>query len=299
MTREVQAAPGAVRLWLTAIRPRTLGIATAPVLVGTALAQALGATLVWTTALVALACAVLIQVATNLHNDAADFERGNDGADRLGPLRVTAAGWVSAAGMRRAAWLVFSMAFALGVYLVGQGGWPILAIGLASLVAGWAYSGGPRPISHSAFGELCVVLFFGVLAVWGAAWLHGLNSGWRGFMLGIAVGLPAAAVLLTNNLRDLAADARCGRRTLAAVLGDARARQILAALLLAPPGLAVVVALAGLPGAALGVLVLPLARRQVRAAQSAQGVQFNAVLAGGAQTGLVFAVLLTLGLGVL
>ena len=121
------APPTGWRVWWTAARPRTLSIAATPVLVGTALALAEGAAPVWFAMFAALCCAVFIQVGTNLHNDAADFERGTDQPDRIGPLRVTAAGWVSPAAVRRAAAISFALALVLGFYLVRVGGWPILA----------------------------------------------------------------------------------------------------------------------------------------------------------------------------
>jgi len=170
----VGGKPGGLRLWLTAARPRTLPLAASPVLVGTSLAWAEGAPQLWAVALAALLAALLIQVGTNLHNDAADFERGADGADRLGPVRVTAAGWATPRQVRLAALLAFAGAFLLGVWLAFVGGWPIVAVGLASLAAGWAYSGGPRPISHSPFGEIFVLAFFGLVAVGGT---HYLQSG--------------------------------------------------------------------------------------------------------------------------
>jgi hypothetical protein len=96
---------------------------------------------------------LLIQIGTNLHNDVADFERGSDTPERLGPPRVTAMGWLPAAAVRRGAWIAFALAFNFGIYLAYHGGWPIVVIGLASLLAGWAYTGGPRPIAYTPLGE--------------------------------------------------------------------------------------------------------------------------------------------------
>ena len=160
------------RVWWTAIRPRTLSIAVAPVLLGTALAWADGSVQHWLALLAALACALLIQIGTNLHNDVIDFERGNDRPDRVGPLRVTAAGWVSASTMHRATFFCYGLALLIGVYLVEQGGWPIFLAGISSLWAGWAYSGGSRPVSHTALGEVFVLVFFGLVAVSGSHWLQ-------------------------------------------------------------------------------------------------------------------------------
>lgn len=289
--------PRGLPVWWAAIRPRTLSISATPVLVGTALALAQGATLAWAPMLAALCCALLIQVGTNLHNDAADHERGNDQADRIGPLRVTAAGWATAAVVRRAALVSFSAAFLLGIYLVQVGGWPILAIGLASLLAGWSYSGGPHPISHTALGEIFVVAFFGVAAVAGSAWLQGAPGGNVALLAGVVVGLPAAAVLLINNYRDLDSDLRAGRRTLAALLGRLASRRAFAAMVLLPFVLLLVLAAFGHFGALLGFVALPMALRVIHDLEQSQvGPELNLLLAATARTGFALGMLLALGL---
>jgi len=289
----VSGPPAGLRLWLLAARPRTLPLAASPVLVGTALAWAEGAPHLLTVALAALLAALLIQVGTNLHNDAADFERGNDGGDRLGPVRVTAAGWAPPWQVRTAALLAFSGAFLLGVYLAVVGGWPIVAVGLASLVAGWAYSGGPRPISHSPFGELFVLLFFGLIAVGGSYWLQAHTLSATALLAGLALGAPAAAVLMVNNLRDLKADTAAGRRTLAAVLGDRGARAVHAALLLAP--FLLLPAFSPYPAAWLALLALPKSVVVVRRARSAYGAELNGVLADTARCQFIFGILFASG----
>lgn len=290
------APPKGWRVWWTAARPRTLPLAATPVLAGTAVAWAEGAAPAWAPALAALACALAIQTGTNLHNDAADFERGNDRADRLGPLRVTAAGWASAAEVRRAALMTFGLAFLLGIYLVAAGGWPILAIGLASLAAGWGYSGGPRPVSHTPFGELFVLAFFGLAAVAGSAWLQAAAISTATLLTGLAVGLPAAAVLMVNNTRDLVADRAAGRLTLAAVLGPVRARQAYAAMMLTPFALLAPLALLTRPGTLLALLALPAAVGLIRRLRAAEGVALNEILAGTARAHFLFGGLLALGL---
>ena len=284
--RPLAVRPGTLGVWWTAIRPRTLGMAVAPVALGTALAVARGSALDVMVLLATLACALLIQIGTNLYNDVVDFERGTDRPERQGPLRVTLVGWATAAEVKRAALLCLLVALALGAWLSVVGGALILAIGLASLVAGWAYSGGPRPISHSALGELFVLLFFGVLAVLGSDWLQSRAVDVRDVLAGIAVGAPAAAVLLVNNFRDLDSDLRAGRRTLAAVLGRAHAWKGYTALMLATPVALLALALAGLPGALLALLTasaLPDLVRRFR--HAGDGIAFNGVLVDSARTG--------------
>ncbi|MBI4985853.1 MAG: 1,4-dihydroxy-2-naphthoate polyprenyltransferase [Rhodocyclales bacterium] len=292
----VASPPQGWRIWWIAARPRTLTIAATPVLLGTALAWADGAPHAWLPALAALACALLIQAGTNLHNDVADFERGNDTAARVGPLRVTAAGWARPAAVRRAAFAAFGIALVFGIYLVAVGGWPILAVGLAALAAGWAYSGGRRPISHTALGEAFVWLFFGVVAVMGSAWLQVPHLSLPAFLGGAALGLPAAAVLMLNNYRDLADDLRAGRRTLAAVLGPAGARRAYAGFLLTPFAVPAAFALHGRVGALLALLALPPCLVLVhRVARSEPGPALNLLLAGTARAEFLFGLLLAVG----
>ncbi len=147
-------------------------MAVTPVAVGSALAWSEGARPDWPVFVLTLACAMLIQVATNLLNDVSDYERGNDRADRVGPLRITAAGLATPAEVRRAATIAFAVALVIGLYLVWAGGAVILALGVFSIAAGWAYSGGTQPISHGPLGELWVLLFFGVVAVCGSHYLQ-------------------------------------------------------------------------------------------------------------------------------
>lgn len=293
----IAAPPTGWRVWWTATRPRTLSIAATPVLVGTALALAEGAAANWLAMLAALCCALLIQVGTNLHNDAADFERGTDRPDRIGPLRVTAAGWASPAAVRRAAAISFALALLMGAYLVVIGGWPILAAGVASLLAGWSYSGGRHPISHTPLGELFVLIFFGLVAVAGSHWLQLRAWSSNAWLAGMVVGMPAAAVLLVNNYRDLENDLRSGRRTLAAMLGRENSRSVYAALMLLPYAILVLLSLNGMRGALLALLALPFSASLMRRLRRTQpGPQLNLLLAGTAQAGFSLGLLLSIGL---
>lgn len=294
--RAVGAHMSAWRVWWTAIRPRTLSMAATPVVLGAALAWADGAAPLWSVFVATLLCALLIQIGTNLHNDVADFERGADRADRIGPLRVTAAGWATPRSVHRAAGLSFGLALLLGLGLVWQGGWPILAIGVTSLMAGWAYSGGKHPISHSALGELFVLVFFGLLAVTGSHWLQSGALALSAWLGGAVVGLPAAAVLLVNNYRDREADLRHGRRTLAARLGDAGARSVFASLVILPFALAAGLAWLAHTGALLALLALPYALKLIPQLRcQATGAQLNALLGATAKLGLLLGLLLSIG----
>lgn len=291
-----------VQAWLLAIRPKTLSLSVAPVMVAAALAWSQTGRLAWGVLAATLGAAMAIQIGTNLHNDAADFERGADGPDRLGPTRVTATGLLSAAAVRRASHLSFALALSLGIYLVVVGGWPILALGLASLAAGYAYTGGPAPLAYRPVGELFVLLFFGLGAVVGSYWLQvgeaGLGVGLTVAMLvGVALGLPAAAVLMVNNYRDRDGDRRVGKNTLAVWLGRPAVRRLYALAMLSPP-LLVLPLLSG-PATWLVWLGLPwalvLVRRLWRAPIDAG---LNRLLADTARWQLLFAVLLSVAFAI-
>lgn len=203
------------KIWLSAIRPKTLGLSVSPVLVGSCLAWSEKGELQIIPALAALLAAMCIQIGTNLHNDAIDSLKGTDTPDRLGPSRVTALGLLPGDTVRRGAFIAFGLAFLLGIYLVAMDGWPILILGLVSLAAGAAYSGGPWPISASPLGELFVFLFFGLGATGGSYYLQTGLLSQSALLAGSMLGLIAAAVLVVNNYRDRQTDAQAGRKTLA------------------------------------------------------------------------------------
>ena len=280
--------------WIEAARPRTLPLALSPVLAGLFLALAQSERLAFFTALGTLIAAAGIQIGTNLHNDAADFERGTDTPDRLGPPRAAAQGWFTAAQVKGAAHLVFLTSFLLGLLLVLRGGWPIFALGVTAIAAGYAYTSGPKPIAYGPYGELFVLAFFGIAAVGGTYYLQTLSLSAQAITLGIALGLPAAAVLLLNNYRDFDTDRSAGRRTLCHVLGRPAARALYGALLLIPIPLLM---LGGLPlqGWPLLVALLPAALL-IRQLWRSEGQALNQLLARTGQYQLVLTLLFGLGL---
>ncbi|MGO8740500.1 1,4-dihydroxy-2-naphthoate octaprenyltransferase [Rhodoblastus sp.] len=289
------AAPLAV--WVAAARPRTLSMALAPVFAGACLAHNFAGRVDLPAVLVAALSAVCIQVATNLFNDARDFERGGDGPDRLGPQRAAASGLLAPAEIKNAAFGFFALAALGGLYLVAVGGWPILVLGLLSILSGYGYSGGPAPISHSPFGELFVILFFGLGAVGGTFWLAAHDFGAAPVLAGLALGLFAAGVLMVNNYRDAAADARAGRRTLAIVAGPRAARALFAAMMVAPFFLLFfLIVLAPHRALWLALGALPLALAQIRRLYAEPpGPGLNALLARTAQVQALYALLLGIG----
>ncbi len=283
--------PLPLALWWAAARPRTLVLSLAPVLLGTATGASAAHGLAWGPALAALLCAGLIQTGTNLHNDVADFIRGVDTEERLGPPRATVQGWFSPAAVRRASRAAFLVAFLAGCYLAWFGGWPIVLIGLLSLAAGAAYSGGPRPISHGPLGELFVLLFFGVIAVGGSDYLQTLQLRPQALLAGLVPGLPAAAVLLLNNYRDLEGDRQAGRRTLCHYLQRERCRPLFALLLLLP--LVAAFACSGdTTHGMIPLLALPMAvRLTILLWHAPIGPELNRLLAGTAAYTLILSLL--------
>jgi 1,4-dihydroxy-2-naphthoate octaprenyltransferase len=284
--------------WIMAARPRTLSLSLTPVIVGAALAWAVERETHWGAVAAALVASMFIQLGTNLHNDAADSERGGDGPDRVGPPRATASGLLTATVVNRGAIACFTVAGMIGLYLAVVGGWPILLLGIFSILSGWAYTGGPLPIAYTPLGELFVVGFFGLGAVCGMYWLctGALNT--AAIEAGLAIGLLAGAVLLVNNYRDAEADARVGRRTLAIVAGPDVTAWIYAGLMLFPFALLrpigdalprgyVWPALIALPAAV--IMIYHFVREP-------RGRGFNRILVRTVLTQLLFGMLLSLGL---
>lgn len=212
-------------LWIIAARLKTLSLSLVPVAAGTWFAAGQGA---WRldVMVAAMIAAVAIQIGTNFWNDAADAASGVDTQERLGPPRVTSLGLLSPRLVRIAAMLSFLTAAIAGLYLTALGGTVILLIGVASLAMGFFYSMGPMPMSGTPIGEILVILFFGVCAVAGTAYLNQPVYDPQALTLGAVLGLPAAAVLLINNHRDRRTDTAAGRKTLAILLGE-RASQML------------------------------------------------------------------------
>ncbi len=283
------APPGRLGLWIRAARPRTLTLSIAPILVGLAHAVATFGRPAWTPVVAATISALAIQIATNLANDASDGEKGLDGPRRLGPQRVTGAGLMSADEVRRGAVVATLVATGTGLVAVASGGLPILLIGLASVVAAWAYSNGPRPISATPFGELFVVAYFGIAAVVGIEWLAAAAVTPTAVLLGVAVGLPAAAVLTVNNHRDRVEDARNGRRTLAILVG-ARGSVVLYALELVGGVALAALATASPVGAAIvGLVAVPAVLAGHALARLPIGRELNGRLAATAGFQLLLA----------
>ena len=227
-------APGSFAAWKIAFRPHTLWIAAVPVAVGAALVFALQHTLHWPSLVLALLCAVMIQVITNLQNDVGYHARGVETGARIGFPRATPYGLLTARQVHVALLISVLIAALLGLPLVIWHGWPILALGVASIIAAMLYMAGFRPIAFTPWGEVVVFIFFGLVAVNGTVFLLTHSLPWRAWPVACAIGLLAAAVLLVNNYRDIEHDKNTGRRTLPIALGITGTRFCYAAMIFLP-----------------------------------------------------------------
>jgi len=280
---------------VTAARPRTLPAAVAPVLVGTALAASedVFKPLRFVCALIG---SIFIQIGTNLANDYSDARRGADTEDRLGPVRVTAGGLVPPRRVLVWTYVAFGIAVLAGVYLIAVAGWELLAVGVASIVAGVLYTGGPKPYGYEGLGELFVFLFFGLVAVVGSYFVQTEDLTRSAFDLAVPVGLLAAAILVVNNVRDIDTDRRAGKRTLAVRVGREKARRLFV-LMIAFSYLALIGIVFELsPWVLLPLLTIPLAVPLVRTVLTrTDGASLNGALADTGRLLGLFSLLLAVG----
>lgn len=289
-----------MRIWVMAARPRTLPAAIAPVLVGTAAAVEWAGELPRIGAFfAALVGSIFIQIGTNLANDYSDAKRGADTADRLGPLRVTSAGLVAPRRVLVATWVAFGVAVACGIYLTVVAGIVILLIGAVSIAAGVLYTGGPRPYGYAGLGEVFVFLFFGLVAVNGSYYVQVERLDALPLGLSISVGFLATAILVVNNVRDIEADRRAGKMTLAVRMGRANAVTLFRLLVLGAYLVLPIALVAGDAGLLplIGLASLPLAIGPLRTlATRSDGPALNRALAAtGALVG-AFSLLVSAGL---
>jgi 1,4-dihydroxy-2-naphthoate octaprenyltransferase len=294
---EPSVAPHGWRLWVAGARPRTLGAAIAPVLVGTAAAHGDGIEVSWGRAALALVVAVALQVGVNYANDYSDGVRGTD-AERRGPVRITASQLAAPATVRRAAMLAFGVAALAGLALaIIVTPW-LLLVGAAAIAAAWLYTGGPAPYGYHGLGELMVLVFFGLVATGGSAFVQAervpATAWWGAFV----VGLLACAILLANNVRDIDTDTAARKRTLAVRLGATRARLAYVGCLVLAYA-CVVGAASTAPWALLALGATPLAvvlARRMRVAHTPP--EHVDVLVATARLEVITAVLLSVGLWV-
>lgn len=289
--------PGSWRAWLLATRPPTLFAAVVPVLIGAACAH-VGGSVRWAPTLGALLGALLLQIAANFANDVFDFEKGADTGERLGPTRAVQAGLLSPAQVRRGLWLIIALSVLAGLYLTWEGGWPFLVIGLTSILAAVAYTGGPYPLGYNGLGDLFVMIFFGFVAVCGTALLSLGKVPEVAWWSSWPAGALATAILVVNNLRDRATDLVAGKRTLAVRFGRSFTLAEYFFLVLSSFAVPLVLwlRLGFGPAIVLPFLAAPMAWLLSRQVARCQGRELNPVLVGTARLLVVFGALLALGL---
>jgi len=284
------------RKWLAGTRPRTLPAAVVPVLIGSGVALGY-ARFSWWRAGLALVVALALQVGVNFANDYSDGIRGSD-EQRVGPVRLVAAGLAPPRQVLAAAFGCFFLAGVAGLALAAVTSWWLLAVGAGCIAAAWFYTGGPKPYGYSGLGEVFVFLCFGVVAVAGTAYVQMKALSWLGLAASVPAGLLACALLMINNLRDIGTDTVAGKRTLAVMLGDARSRQGYVLTLLVPFGVAALLAFFR-PFTLLTALALPLARLPIRSVRA--GASGPALIKALGQTGrlqLAFGIAFTIGLAI-
>ena len=212
-------APGRVRRWVLAARPRTLPAALVPVVLGAGLVRP--ATICWGLSALCVVVALALQIGTNYANDYSDGRRGTD-EERVGPFRLTASRLVRASSVRRAAWLCFGIAAVAGLVLAARTSWWLVPVGASAVAAGWFYTGGPMPYGYYGFGELFVMVYFGFVATVGTSYVQHRQVAGASWWWGLAAGAMACALLEANNLRDVEGDRVALKKTLAARLGRER-----------------------------------------------------------------------------
>jgi 1,4-dihydroxy-2-naphthoate octaprenyltransferase len=284
--------------WLLAIRPKTLPAAISPVLVGCAVAWAEGG-FDLVAALAAFAVALLLQIGANLANDVADFRRGADTHDRLGPQRVTQGGLISPRQVVMATAGVLIAAAVPGLYLVWRGGSILAVLGLLAIAAAVTYTAGPKPFGYLGLGEFFVFVFFGPVAVAGTVFvmIHQITG--QALFASIPMGSLVTAILVVNNLRDIDTDRVAGKRTLAVRIGKEATRWEYAALIAVAYAMPLVMWASGSSQASplLAWTTAPLAILLVRRVREGSGRALNPLLGGTARLCLWFAV--TFGAGIL
>jgi 1,4-dihydroxy-2-naphthoate octaprenyltransferase len=292
-----EVTPGSARAWVLAARPATLTAAFAPVAVGTACAWHANA-FRWDAALAALAGAFLIQIATNFANDMYDFQKGADTEERLGPVRAAQAGLLTVEQLRKSIVVTFSLAIVVGAYLTWIAGPIVIVIGLCSIAAGLAYTGGPFPLAYNGLGDVFVMAFFGFVAVCGTAFVQALYVPRIAWLASIPVGALATAILVVNNVRDFEGDARAGKRTLVVRFGRDSGVREFAFLLVLSYAIPIVLYSTGWtsPWVLLPLVTLPWALRLARSVSRDRGPVMNETLAATAKLLSIHGTLFALGI---
>lgn len=285
--------------WVLGARPRTLPAAVVPVFVGTAAAWRVADRLDWAHFVLALVVALALQIATNYANDYSDGKRGTDDpSKRVGPVRLVGNGLATPDEVKRAMVVAFGVAAVAGSVLVLRVGWELVPVGVAAILAGYFYTGGPKPYGYLGLGEVFVFVFFGLVATVGSTYVQIGRIPALAWGCAVICGCYATAMLVVNNLRDIPGDTISGKRTLAVKLGDVRTRFLYCALMIVPFLLLPFVAgLGGRPIAGLAFIAIIPAQKPIQAVLGgAKGPALIPVLGATGKVQLIFGVFLTAGL---
>ena len=284
-----------VNRWILGARPRTLPAAVVPVAIGAGAAVGVSSP-VWWRVIPALIVSLALQVGVNYSNDYSDGIRGTDDG-RVGPVRLVAGGLATPSHVKRAAFIAFGVAAIAGLILALATTWWLILVGLVAMLAGWGYTGGPKPYGYLGLGELFVFVFFGLVATVGTTFVIVEDLPAHAWYAGSAAGFLACALLVVNNLRDIPTDRVAGKRTLAVRLGDSRTRWLYVGCLAAAAILIIAIALASRSWAAIAIAGFAVALPPIRLVRrGAQGRELIAVLAATARTQLVVGLLFAVGL---
>ena len=285
------------QLWWLAIRPKTLPAAVGPVAVGTAVAMAADRLLLFP----ALGCflgAMLLQIGVNLANDYFDFKNNIDSEERQGPVRVTQSGLIPPEEVKRGMIVCLVLAAVVFLYLGVVGGIPIILVGIASVLAALAYSGGPYPIASNGLGELFVFIFFGLVAVGGTYYIQAKDLTLVALMAAVPPGLLITAIMVVNNLRDIDTDKKAGKNTLAVILGRYRTIIEYKVLILASYLVPLLMLVMDMADAfiLLPLTTLPMARSLIIKVECDLGSNLNELLASTARLSLMYSLMFSFGL---
>ncbi len=220
--------------WFLAARPKTLTASLIPIVAACGLVRSQSLAINWFLVFCAVISSFAIQIATNLINDAVDYKKGADTAERLGPIRVTQSGLISAKTVHIGAAISLVMAVVFGVPLVIAGGLPVVVIGVISIVMAYGYTAGPFPLAYKGLGDLFVIIFFGLIAVGGMYFILTGQYDTECFVLGLQIGFLNTILIAINNLRDIETDRRVDKKTLAVRLGKTGAKAWIIFLIVAP-----------------------------------------------------------------
>ncbi len=282
--------------WIFAARLKTLPAAISPVLVGVSLAIYDGK-FQYFIGLMTLIAAVLLQIGANFANDVYDYLNGSDGEDRVGPIRMTQAGLISPKMMLKGVFFVFLAALLIGVYLSWIGGWPIVLIGLTSIGAALAYTGGPYPLGYHGWGDLMVFIFFGIIAVPGTYYLQTGLVSFESIIFGFSMGALSTAILVVNNLRDADTDVRSGKRTLAVRWGKTFAKFEYSIIMLLAFFMPVIFLKSQINQSIIGIyLLLPFVVKYIQTIFTKKGTALNSLLTSTGILLFSFSIILSIGL---